>query len=432
MGIKATGKRFARKFKSLSLYRERELPGSYNPNPTLLCELPLEILEMVASSLQLADLGALRVICKSIHGKTSSIFWKRSLQSIKTDLSHASLGELEKISRDAQLRHYVNQMVLTGFDQWFEILGGGYQWGSYRHQSGHLVNLQEHPAVKRLLSILCQLVNCKSFEIFACRTEVEFNNDNFRPTDSITTLLDIIAKAKLPVTAFTVNFMGNEFGYAPDPQRLQTSDKGQFVAIGQHLEDLTLRYTLEHDIVRDWTINMILHAPKLRVLDIRNQAMKGGTELIHCLASANISWSQLREFKIESIPASLEDLMIILKTCQHSLRVLRINMMRVDADLKDVKRMLQTLSTSFPALESVSFGGLMLGVQTRTDFIHFLMVSDNPCVDESQGTKFEFASNTARGSRNHYVAYSGPKMDVALDILARTVDCAPARIRTLA
>ena len=59
MGIKATGKHFARKFKSLGLYREREPPGSYNPNPTPLCDLPLEILEMVASSLQLAGWGTL-------------------------------------------------------------------------------------------------------------------------------------------------------------------------------------------------------------------------------------------------------------------------------------------------------------------------------------------------------------------------------------
>lgn len=145
MGLKTTRKRFARKFKSLSLYRQREPPDSYNPTP--LCDLPVELLEMVASSLQPADLGALRMTCKSIHGKTSSIFWKGSLQSVKTDLSHANLGELAKIPRDAQLRHYVNQMVFTGFDQWFEILGEGYQWDSYRHPSGHLVNLQEHPAV---------------------------------------------------------------------------------------------------------------------------------------------------------------------------------------------------------------------------------------------------------------------------------------------
>lgn len=199
-------------------------------------------------------------------------------------------------------------MVFTGFDQWFEILGGGYHWGSYCHQSGHLVNLQEHPAVKRLLSILCQLVNCKSFEIFTYRTEIESNNDNFRPTDSITTLLDIVAKTSLPITALTVNFMGNGFGYTPDPQQLQASGKDQFAAIGQHLKDLMLLYTLEHGIVRDWTL--------------------------------------------------------ILQTCQHSLQVLRINMMRINADSKGVKQMFQTLSTSFPALELVSFGGLMLGVQT--------------------------------------------------------------------
>lgn len=57
IGIKATGKRFARKIKSLGLYCEREPPGSYSPAP--LCDLPLELLEMVASLLQPAGLGAL-------------------------------------------------------------------------------------------------------------------------------------------------------------------------------------------------------------------------------------------------------------------------------------------------------------------------------------------------------------------------------------
>ena len=80
--------------------------------------------------------------------------------------------------------------------------------------------------------------------------------------------------------------------------------------------------------------------------------------------------------------------------------------MRLDASLEDVRRMFQTLSNSFPALEAVSFRGLASGL-TRGDFIHFPVVSDNPFVDESQGTKFEYASNHPRGwSRNLYVAYS--------------------------
>lgn len=59
--------------------------------------------------------------------KKHPLFWKASLQSIKTDLSHANLGELEKISRDTQLRHYVNHMIFIGFDERGENLGEGYK-----------------------------------------------------------------------------------------------------------------------------------------------------------------------------------------------------------------------------------------------------------------------------------------------------------------
>jgi len=191
------------------------------------------------------------------------------LQSIKTDLSCANLGELE-ISRDAQLRRYVKHMVFAGFDEYLENFGEGYEWGSHRHQSGHLVNLQEHPAVKRLSSILCQLANRKSFEIYAVLTKVrdQSDNDNLRPTDSIAILLDVVARAHLPVTALVVNFMDIS-NYAPDPQRLQISDKEQFIAIGLHLEGLKLIYELDDDIVRDWTFNILLHTPDLRLLHLK-------------------------------------------------------------------------------------------------------------------------------------------------------------------
>lgn len=60
-----------------------------------------------------------------------------------------------------------------------------------------------------------------SFESFTYRTKVETDNNHFRPTDSITTLLDIIAKTGLPVTALTINVTGEGLSYAPDPQQLQ-------------------------------------------------------------------------------------------------------------------------------------------------------------------------------------------------------------------
>lgn len=101
------------------------------------------------------------------------------------------------LSRDTQLRDHMKHMGFKGFGQSFEDLGEGYQWGLYRHQSGHLVNLQEHPAVKRLCNILCQLVNCMSFEIIAFDPEARLYNDKFRSIDSFTTLLSIVAKAGL-------------------------------------------------------------------------------------------------------------------------------------------------------------------------------------------------------------------------------------------
>lgn len=57
------------------------------------------------------------------------------------------------------------------------------------------------------------------------------------------------------------------------------------------------------------------------------------------------------------------------------------------------------------------------------------MVAENLFVDESQGAIFEHVSVYSHGwSRNLHVACSGPKMDVALDTLAKTLPSAyPSR-----
>lgn len=199
-------KRLIHNLKSLSLCHRRRSPGFLAPAHAL----PPELVEAVTSLLQPTDLCALRMTCKSLYEVTYSVFWKTSLQSVKSDLSLASPQKLETISRDTQLRHYVKHMAFRGFDENNDILGEGYQWNHHRHPSGHLINLQEHPAVQELHNILCRFINCKSFEVYAGYTKPRHHSDdaNFRPTDSITTLLNVITRAILPVTALTVNFMG--------------------------------------------------------------------------------------------------------------------------------------------------------------------------------------------------------------------------------
>lgn len=82
------------------------------------------------------------------------------------------------------------------------------------------------------------------FEIIAFDPEARMCDGKFRPTESNTTLLSIVARAGLPVTAHTVTFLANNYGCSLEPDRLQVSDKSQFVAIGQHLEKVTLVYML--------------------------------------------------------------------------------------------------------------------------------------------------------------------------------------------
>lgn len=411
MGSNSTRKRFLRKFKSLSLRRKEASNGR-----ALLCKLPLELVELVASSLRPSDLGALRVTCKALYGKSFHVFWKTSLHSIKTDLSWASLGKLEAISRDDQLRGYVKHVVFMGFDECGENLGEGYKWASHRHPSGHLINLQGHPGVKRLSDILCQF-NCKSFEVYAMTTlrRDHSDYDNLRPTDSITVFLDIAARTRLPVTALFLHFTQD---YSPDPQRLQVSDKDQFAAIGQHLEEAKLLYSHEDGIVRDWTFKLLCHAPNLRTLHFMSTGLREA-ELIHRLALVDGLWSQLQDLQLRCVPMLIDDLMVLLKKCRYTLRVFKVRTIRVDAKTEDIKQMFSTLST-FRELESVEFDNIRLGVRWRHHFINFPAIAENPFVDESQGNKFDFSVDN-RKLKVWRVAYSGPKMDVALDILARTV-----------
>ena len=416
MGLHISRKRPFRKFKSLSRRRK----GATNLRAPL-CKLPLELIELVASWLQPSDLGALRLICKALYAKLFHVFWKTSLHTVKTDLSYASLGKLEAISRDTQLAGYVKHMVFMGFDKDAEDLGEGYYWASHRHLTGYLVNLQTHPAVNRLSNILSHL-NCKSFEVHAviilARDQSDY--DNLRPTDTITILLDIAAMISLPFTALFLNF---DQDYTPDSQRLRVSDKSQFAAIGQHLEEMKLHYAHDDGIVRDWTFNFLCHAPNLRTLHLRNTG-RGEAALTHNIALVDGMWSQLREFRLICVPMLIDDLMVLLKRCRYTLQVFEMRNMRVDGDCEGIRKLFSTLST-FPELESFVFNNVKLGVYWRHHFINFPVLAENPFVDESRGHKFDLSVDSRGRVRVWHVAYSGPKMDVALDILAKTAVCIP-------
>lgn len=408
------GKGILWKLKSLRLRRKR----------SPLCALPSELIEAVASFLDPIDLCAFRLACKTLHEKTYLIFWKTSLHSVETDVSLDSLGKIQTISTNPQLRHYIHHLTTKGFDKSNTILGEGFQWD--RHASGHLIDLHDHLAVKQLCKIFCQLVNCTSIEIFSPITEIVLHPlKAFEPTDAIPTMLEVITQTGHPVTSLTLNFMG--WGYSgpsdPDPRCLRIAHEAQLIALGAHLENLTLKYTLEHDVVHDWTVDLLHHTRNLRTLHIESCNDLRGVPLFHRLAlSSDMAWPQLRELSLETVRARGDDLTMVLRKSQQSLRVLSLNCLRIISSKEDLKQIFQVLGTVFPALQAIHIGPLWSGPAMR-DYVHFPGVSQNPVVDEMQGTRLDFMLNRFKGSdRVSSVNYSGPKMDVALGIIAEAVD----------
>lgn len=254
--------------------------------------LPLELIEEITSLLKPTDLCAIRPTCKALSARAFTPFWKRFLHTIKTDFSLHSLQILRGISKHLELWHYVHHLTIKGFDKNSRILGEGFHWD--RH-----ANPQEHPAVKQLQGILCQLDNCKSFEIFTLSTR---NGDPLSDfTDAITALLDIVTKAGLPVESFTANFIGDAKpmgSNSPYLKKLQASNS-QCVAVGAHLEELKLRCRITPDTINDWTLDMIFHAPKLRKLILASDNVRFDCpDFIEHFSETDAPWPQLGELEL--------------------------------------------------------------------------------------------------------------------------------------
>lgn len=404
-------------YKSLLYKFKTKLDRHRKPVP--ICSLPLELIELIASWLPPLDLGALRRTCKQLHVQTSTVYWKTTLQEITTDVSRASLDELEKIANNSYLRRYVRRMVFRGFDFDGEDMGKGYDWISHRH-NGHL--MQGHPAVQTLSSILGRLPNCNSLNITALISQNGGQPDleHFRPTDCMTALLEVIPKARLRVTTFTIEYIQS---FGPDPQRVHIPSEDQFEAVGQALEELNLIYAHNQGIVRHWTYNLLRHACRLKRLYVKNLLGMVYPDFLHRLALVDgpgpLPWSGLEEIRLKYVTAPLTDLLVLLERCRHSLRVLRTRKMGLRASLDDIREMLWTLG-GFPQLETVCFDDPRLGTEMMAPYIRFAV--ENPVVDEVLDTRIEYRVDRPHGSKAYYAAYSGPRMDVALGILARNVD----------
>ena len=132
-------------------------------------------------------------------------FGSTYLSTLQTDLTPTSVQQLEQLLRHKQLRHYVQTLVLKSEENGFRNdLGRGFSWN--RSPSGCLIF--PHPYVQALQAIMTKLENCQSFQICSYwQPETCYHPDCLSPSDSIATILHIIAETSIPIKSRTVDLL---------------------------------------------------------------------------------------------------------------------------------------------------------------------------------------------------------------------------------
>lgn len=127
-----------------------------------LSTLAVELIELIATNLEPADLCSLRLTDKSLHDKTFHSFSQKCFHTLRTNLSDESIERLKECAKQEQLRLCVRTLTITSVDS----KGTAKEWAHFRNR------LRRAPSMWPALEVLCnilqyRLVNCRSFQLSA-------------------------------------------------------------------------------------------------------------------------------------------------------------------------------------------------------------------------------------------------------------------------
>ena len=282
--------------------------------------LAMEIIELISTFVEPADLRSLRLVCRELNNKTLHYFGLASFAIVQTDLSRKSLQRLQNISDFENLAVHVQCLHIKHTDN--GKLGQGFDWR--RHQ-GDLVanqldgaNLLRDVLVKRLLK--CRSFQIDSYDEYQPRQET----DSLIPSDAVGLVLSIIAEADLALRSFTVESSHDGIGRL-DTKRLQMalSHTPQFIAAWSHVEELVLNYATTSD-QHDWMLHLISSAPRLWKLSL---GFEGTSSLFMGRLSSSHSLNRLEDLSLRSARMTVENISTLLfhnRETLHSLSFRRI------------------------------------------------------------------------------------------------------------
>ncbi|KAI9879848.1 MAG: hypothetical protein M1830_006871 [Pleopsidium flavum] len=382
-----------------------------------LCTLAVELIEHIASVLEPLDLFSLRLVCKGLNEKTLHYFARTYLTTVQTDLSYKSLKELKELSAHEQLSHHIQTLLIK---EGLNDIGRGFLWN--RHPSDHL--LAPLSGIQMLQDILLNnLVNCRSFHIYGAHAEEDlYESDWLTSSDAIAIILTIIAETSLPIRSFYVDFRKWGTGKV-DAKRLHTLQyqKPEFRTAWTHLQELCLEQSMTLDTF-DWALRLVLCATNLQKLTLDFE-FDHSISFIDRLSSTD-SFPKLQELKLSCAYVTVELISRFLLRFRDSLRALLFRHIIIDDDSGGTWiSVLSNLRSNLPLLESICVNHLKEFKPGEKGRITFPALSDNPVVPGLQGGRFELIGKKFHGSPRIFgVSYCGPRMDVALEILARSAE----------
>ncbi|KAJ5726982.1 hypothetical protein N7493_006009 [Penicillium malachiteum] len=385
---------------------------------TIFPTLPVELIELIAQSLESVDpdsLLDLRLVCRDLQKKTFNHFARLFFSSIRTDLSEESLSRINALSRHEELRSHVQGLAFMLQNG----VGRGLAWN--RHPWGPLSAPMEIEQIRRLRdNLVNNLINCRSFFIVCRYPEGHPDLNRVTVTDAVAVFFALVVDSGLPVSSFHLIYANrNSRTLMMDMRRVPKLlyRQPKFRMVWSNLEKLSLEQYLTLDNF-GFLLELILSAPNLKTLLLNLGSHDLAAEFIHELAET-ASFTQLEELALFRTALRANDLVTLLKDAQDTLKTLTLYRISVPQE-DNWSSVLKSLSQGFVNLESISLYYLWSNF-SKGELLSFPCLEKAPVIYQTQGQRLHiFYTESQKNQTALGVEYSGSNMSRVLSLLQTT------------
>lgn len=428
-----------------------------------LSRLPVELIDSITCRIEPIDLLSLRLMCKTLNDRVAQLFAETWFTTLKTDLGPNSLRRLNEISHAEHLRTYPRTLAIVFREDCYGTgsLGRGFSWPRYSGE-GRLKDLQQHPAVQILQDTLVnRLTKCRSFRTCNGPTLHEYNDqDPFYKSDIVEIILSIVAETGLPIESLWLDFGGQWMDV--NRLNLQLYRQPKFQKAWTGIQELHLEHSFSvSSELFDFMMYLLTHAPNLRTLSLRFNFDRA-EDFVTQLFGSGQAPSRLETFKLASSYVPDDVVLNLLRPSSSSLRSLSFVGMYLPSRSPGWPKFLTAIKDTLPHLDSISIerprqyrgkpdrslGEIVFPALTELPALRprvpgkfadqwtafHGLPSDNLEAGgdgverqreggpEGGGTFVLFHRHFRKQQRVWAIAYEGPRMAEALELIGRSID----------